>query len=293
VLPAEVLRQVRRLQLRSRRAVQSLFGGEYHSEFKGSGLSYDDVREYQPGDDVRRIDWNVTARTGTAFIKRFIEERELTVMLAVDVSGSLKFGTQSHTKRSAVAELAALLAFCAANDNDRLGAVLFSDRVEKITRPTKGTRHVLRLLRDLLTYEPRFRGTNLRGALDAINKLQKRRAVVFLFSDFQALDYEDTLRRTAQQHDVIAVRMTDERELTLPDVGLLRVQDPETDEVTLLDTSSRTVRERYATQATAHAASTLATLRGCNADVLDIRTDGTHFDSLLRFFRRRAKRRRG
>src|SRR5438046_911790 len=178
MLPADVLRQVRRLHLRARRAVQTLLGGEYHSAFKGAGLSFDEVREYQPGDDVRGIDWNVTARTGTAFIKRYIEERELTIILAADLSASQRFGTQAQPKRAVTAELAALVAFCAVSNNDRVGLMGFTDRVEKYVPPNKGVRHVLRLLRDILFFEPEHKGTDIAVALDHLNKAQKRRAIV-------------------------------------------------------------------------------------------------------------------
>src|SRR5687768_14890741 len=184
MLPADVMRQIRRLQLRAKRAVQTLLGGEYHSAFKGAGLSFEEVREYQPGDDVRGIDWNVTARMGTAFIKRYVEERELTLLLAADVSASQRFGTGQQPKRAVAAELAALIAFAAVGNNDRVGLLACSDRVERYVPPNKGTRHVLRLLRDILFFEPEHPGTNLSAALDHLNKVHRRRAIVFLLSDF-------------------------------------------------------------------------------------------------------------
>jgi uncharacterized protein (DUF58 family) len=290
MLPADVLRQVRRLHIRTRRAVQTLFGGEYHSAFKGSGLSFDEVREYQPGDDVRQIDWNVTARTGTAFIKRYIEERELTILLAMDVSGSLRFGTQAQTKRTVAAELAALVSFCAVSNHDRIGLLCFTNEVEKTVPPNKGTRHVLRVLRDILYYEPKQSGTDLRIALDHLNKVQKRRAIVFLFSDFHEVPAE-ALRRTAQQHDVICVRISDQRELELPAVGLLQTIDPETGARVLLDTDDARFRRDYAAAAAHRQATNMAKLRQSGADVLDARTDGLHFEEMLRFFRRRERRR--
>ena len=289
MLPADVLRQVRRLHIRTRRAVQTLFGGEYHSAFKGSGLSFDEVREYQPGDDVRQIDWNVTARTGTAFIKRYIEERELTILLAMDVSGSLRFGTHMHTKRTVAAELAALVAFCAVSNHDRIGLLCFTNDVEKTVPPNKGTRHVLRVLRDILYYEPQQNGTDLRTALDHLNKVQKRRAIVFLFSDFHEVPAE-ALRRTAQQHDVICVRISDQRELEMPAVGLLQTVDPETGVRVLLDTDDAGFRRDYATAATQRQATNMAKLRQSGADVLEARTDGRHFEEMLRFFRRRERK---
>src|SRR4051794_2676415 len=184
MLPREVLRQVRRLQLRARRVVESLFGGAYHSAFKGAGLAFDEVREYQPGDDVRAIDWNVTARMGAPFIKRYVEERELTVILAIDSSGSTQFGSLVQPKREVAAELAAVLAFSAISNNDRVGLVQFTDRIEQVLPPGKGTRHVLRLVRDVLFHEPTHKGTSLATALDHLNRVVRRRAIVFLFSDF-------------------------------------------------------------------------------------------------------------
>ncbi len=292
MLPADVLRQVRRLHIRTRRAVQTLFGGEYHSAFKGSGLSFDEVREYQPGDDVRQIDWNVTARTGTAFIKRYIEERELTILLVIDVSGSLKFGTKAQTKKTVAAELAALVAFCAVSNHDRIGLLCFTDAVEKSVPPSKGTKHVLRVLRDILYFEPKQQGTDLRTALDHLNKVQKRRAIVFLFSDFHDVPAE-ALRRTAQQHDVICVRISDQRETELPAVGLLQTVDPETGDLVLLDTDDAGFRRDYAAQAAQRQTANMTKLRQSGADVLEARTNGQHFEEMLKFFRRRERRRRG
>jgi len=293
MLPADVMRQVRRLQLRARRAVQTLLGGEYHSAFKGTGLSFEEVREYQPGDDVRGIDWNVTARTGTAFIKRYVEERELTVLLAVDVSGSQSFGTRRQPKRAVAAELASLIAFCAIGNNDRVGLVAFTDRVERHVPPGKGTRHVLRLLRDVLFFEPERTGTDLTVALDHLNKAQKRRAIVFLISDFHGDGYTDSLRRAARQHDLIAVRVADPLEQAWPNVGLVRVEDAETGRQRLIDTSGRRFRDEFAARAEDRRAAFRKAARGAQADLIDVSTDGTHFDALLKFFRARDRRRRG
>src|ERR1700732_36463 len=208
MLPLEVLRQIRRLQLKARRAVEDLLGGEYHSVFKGTGIAFEEVREYQPGDDIRAIDWNVTARIGHPFIKRFIEERELTVMLVVDCSGSNQFGTRLQQKREVAAELAAVLAFSAISNNDKVGLIQFTDRVEKFVPPRKGTRHVLRLIRDILFYQPQHRRTSLRNALDYLNRVLHRRAIIFLLSDFLDRDYERSFKRTGRRHDLIAVRLS-------------------------------------------------------------------------------------
>src|SRR5207237_231114 len=235
MLPREVIRQIRRLQLKARRAVEDLLGGEYHSVFKGTGIAFEEVREYQPGDDIRAIDWNVTARIGHPFIKRFIEERERTVILLVDASGSNQFGTQQQQKREVAAELAAVLAFSAISNNDKVGLIVFTDRVERFVPPRKGSRHVLRLIRDVLFFQPAHRGTSLRVGLDFLNRLLHRRTIVFLLSDFLDQDFEQSLKRTARHHDLIAIHITDPREEELPSVGLLELEDAETGERVLLD----------------------------------------------------------
>ena len=211
MLPTEVMRQIRRLQLRARLAVQTLLGGEYHSVFKGTGLSFEEVREYQPGDDVRTIDWNVTARVGSPFIKCFVEERELTVLLLVDVSGSQRFGSQRVTKRTVAAELAALIAFSAIANNDRVGLIACTDIVERDVPPSKGSKHVLRLLRDILFFEPKNRGTSLKVGLDYLNQVQTRRVIVFLMSDFADEGFESAFRLASRKHDLIVVQTGDPR----------------------------------------------------------------------------------
>jgi uncharacterized protein (DUF58 family) len=292
MLPADVLRQVRRLHLRARRLVQTLLGGEYHSAFKGAGLSFEEVREYQPGDDVRTIDWNVTARVGHPFIKRFVEERELTLLLVVDLSASQRFGTGLMTKRAAAAELAALLALCAVSNNDRVGLVGFTSEVERFVAPNKGPRHVLRLLRDILAFEPQKTGTDLGAALDYLVKVQRRRAIVFVLSDFHGTGHEKAFRRAARKHDLIAVRTSDPRERAWQAVGLVRVQDAETGEQLLVDTSDAGVRARFQARATERVAAFTRLARSSQADVIEVGTDGNHFDALLGFFRKRDRRRR-
>jgi len=306
MLPADVMRQIRRLQLRAKRAVQTLLGGEYHSAFKGAGLAFEEVREYLPGDDVRGIDWNVTARMGSAFIKRYVEERELTLILAADVSGSQRFGTGAQPKRAVAAELAALIAFAAVGNNDRVGLLAFSDRVERYVPPNKGTRHVLRLLRDILFFEPEHSGTNLTAALDYLNKVHRRRAIVFLLSDFldapapagPAADpppaaFADAFRRAARKHDLIAVRTSDPREQDWPAAGLVRLEDAETGRQLLIDTGDRRFRAAFAARAAARRAAFTRLARSARVDVIDVSTDGNHFDALVRFFRLRERRRRG
>ena len=292
MLPAEVMRQIRRLQLRARRAVQTLLGGEYHSVFKGAGLSFEEVREYQPGDEVRSIDWNVTARMGTPFIKRFVEERELTVLLLVDVSGSQRFGTQKQPKRSVAAELAALIAFSAIANNDRVGLIACSDEVERFVPPAKGTKHVLRLLRDILFFEPQRQGTSLRVGLDYLNQVQQRRAIVFMLSDFYDEGYEASFRLAGRKHDLIAVRVTDPRENELPNVGLLQLEDAETGRQMLIDSSHAGLRKLYADRAADRYESLRKLTRSAQVDLIEVGTDGGHFDALVRFFRVRERRRR-
>ncbi|QEL14619.1 DUF58 domain-containing protein [Limnoglobus roseus] len=294
MLPADVMRQIRRLQLRARRAVTTMLGGEYHSAFKGAGLSFDEVREYQPGDDVRGIDWNVTARMGTPFLKRYVEERELTIILAVDVSASQRFGTGVQPKRAVAAEIAALIAFCAVSNNDRVGLLALTDRVEQYVPPNKGTRHVLRLLRDVLFFEPKHKGTSLAAGLDYLNKAQRRRAIVFFLSDFLTTeDYAAAFRRAARKHDLVAVRTGDPREQSWPAMGLVQLEDAETGEQLLIDTGSRRFREEFAARAAERQAAFVKLTRSSQVDLIDVSTDGKHFDSLVNFFRLRERRRRG
>jgi uncharacterized protein (DUF58 family) len=290
MLPREVIRQIRRLQLRARRAVEDLLGGEYHSVFKGSGIAFEEVREYQPGDDIRAIDWNVTARMGHPFVKRFIEERELTVLLAVDCSGSQQFGTRAQQKREVVAELAAVLAFSAIANNDRVGLVQFSDRVERFVPPRKGVRHVLRLIRDVLFFQPQHRGTRLAAGLDYLNRVLHRRAIVFLLSDFLDQGYEGSFKRTGRRHDLVAVRVSDPREEELPAVGLVELEDAETGVRLLLDTGSRAVRDAFRDGATKRREALRELARSARTDLVEVSTDGSHLDALIRFFRLRERR---
>ncbi len=292
MLPREVLRQIRRLQLKARRAVEDLLGGEYHSVFKGSGMVFEEVRAYQPGDDIRAIDWNVTARMGQPFVKRYIEERELTVVLAVDTSGSQQFGTRAQLKREVAAELAAVLAFSAISNNDRVGLVQFTDRVEHFLPPRKGTRHVLRLIRDVLFRHPRRRGTSLREGLDYLNRVLRRRTVVFLLSDFLDQDFERAFRRTGRRHDLVAVRITDPREEELPAVGLVELEDAESGRRLLLDTGDRTVRDAFRADAAVRREAVRQLTRAAGVDLIEVSTDGSHLDALIRFFRLRERRQR-
>lgn len=290
MLPREVLRQIRRLQLKARRAVEDLLGGEYHSVFKGSGIAFEEVRAYQPGDDIRAIDWNVTARMGQPFVKRYIEEREMTVLLVVDASGSQQFGTRSQLKREIAAELAAVLAFSAVANSDRVGLVQFTDKVEHFLPPRKGVRHVLRLIRDVLFWQPRGRGTSLREALDCVNRVLHRRAVVFLFSDFLDQGYERAFKRTGRRHDLVAVRITDPHEEDLPPVGLVELEDAESGRRVLLDTEDRGVRQAYKADAEARREELRRLAHAAGVDRIEVSTAGGHLDALIRFFRLRERR---
>lgn len=290
MLPREVITRIRQLQIRAKRAVEDLLGGEYHSVFKGVGIAFEEVREYQPGDDIRSIDWNVTARMGHPFIKRFVEERELTVVLVVDASGSHRFGTQMHEKSEVIAELAALLAFSAISNNDKVGLLVFTDRAERFVPPRKGLRHVLRIIRDVLFYQPIHRGTSIREGLDYLNHVLHRRAIIFLLSDFMDQGFEKSLKQTGRRHDLVAIRVYDPREESLPAVGLVQFEDAETGQQILVDTKSKKVRDAYAAEAVQRRESLRQLMRSARVDLVEASTDGTHLNSLIRFFKTRERR---
>ncbi len=291
-VPPEILRQVKLLELRTRGLVNSLFTGEYRSVFKGQGMEFAEVREYQPGDEVRSIDWNVTARMGKPFVKRYIEERELTVMLAVDLSGSERFGTRARFKSELASELAAVLAMSAIRNNDRVGALLFTDRIEHVVPPRKGRRHALRLMRDLLVFEPVGRGTDIAAALEYTGKMLAHKAVIFVVSDFQAEELEQPLKLLAQRHDVVAVTVDDPSEQDLPDIGQARFVDPETGATIDVDTSDARVRARFAETVAEELSSRRRLLRRLAIDEIPVRTDGGVVDPLIKFFRARETRSR-
>ncbi len=290
MLTREVMRQVRRLQLRARRAVEDPLGGAYRSVFKGTGIAFEEVREYQPGDEIRSIDWNVTARMGHPFIKRYVEERELTVILLVDASASMSFGTVQQSKRDVVAELAALLSLCAVSNNDKVGLILVTRAVERYVPPRKGPRHILRLIRDLFVHKPSDPATNLQAGFDFLNKVLHRRALVFVFSDFLDAGYERAMQRTARRHDVIAVTIRDPREVEFPDVGLLEIQDAETGRCELIDTGHADFRRAFQTQEAQRQAEFQQWTRAHKIDVLAASTQGRHLDELMRFFQQRERR---
>src|SRR4051812_697793 len=258
---AEILKKIRTLEIRTRGLVETAFAGDYHSVFKGRGMNFEDVREYQPGDEIRAIDWNVTARMGTAFIKKFTEERELTVMLVVDVSASGTFGSTTQSKRELAAEIACLLAFSAIRNNDKVGLLLFTDRVELFIPPKKGRSHTLRIIREILFFQPAGRGTEPALALDYLNKIVTRRAVVFFISDFQAGDFSPSLAVTGRRHDFIALQIHDEREQVFPNIGIVTLEDAETGEQIEVNTGDRGLRARFSELAEQRQTELLRTLR--------------------------------
>lgn len=289
-VPPEVLRQVKLLELRTRGLVNSLFTGEYRSVFKGQGMEFAEVREYQSGDEVRSIDWNVTARMRRPYVKRYIEERELTVMLAVDVSGSERFGTRRRFKSEMASELAAVLAMSAIRNNDRVGGLMFTDRIEHVVPPRKGRRHALRLIRDILAFQPVGRGTDIGGATEYMNKMLAHKAIIFLVSDFLGTNIERPIKLLAQRHDVVAVTLEDPSERALPDIGLVRFVDPESGQVIDVDTSNPKVRTQFDQQVAAEADKRRHLLRRLAIDEIAVTTNEGIMDPLLRFFRMRERR---
>ena len=291
MIPAEVMAQIRRIQIRTRRMVNEFLAGQYESVFKGQGMEFKEVREYVPGDDVRSIDWNVTARTGQPHVKVMAEERELTVMFLVDMSGSGRFGSVSRFKNEVAAEMCAVLAFSAIKNNDKVGLIIFTDDVELYVPPDKGSKHVLRVIREVLYFEPKGAATDIPAALHFLNGVQRRRAVVFVVSDFMAEGYEGALRMANRRHDVIAASITDPREEQLPDVGLMAVRDAETGREILVDTNDREVRDAYAREAHDRAKKREESFRRTKVDFMDVRTDKPYVDEIYRFFRMRENRR--
>ena len=289
-IPLELLNSIRRIEIRARRLLNTAFIGEYHSVFKGQGMEFADVREYVPGDEIRSIDWSVTARMNQPFVKQFVEERELTVILMVDVSASGAFGSSGRSKVELATAIAALLAFSAIRNNDKVGLLAFSDRVETYLPPPKGRQHVLRLIRDLVFVKPQGRGTDISAALAFLGRVQKRRAVVFLLSDFYAKNYSATLRVSGRRHDIAALAITDPAELELPVRGLIRLEDAETGQEVMVDAGSRKVRETYHRLALEAQAARDHVLSHVNVDTVQVRTDEPYIKPLYRFFQRRARR---
>jgi uncharacterized protein (DUF58 family) len=291
MLSREVLQKIRRIQIKTSHVVDELLAGQWHSAFKGRGMEFEEVRPYTVGDDVRTIDWNVTARTGEPFVKLFREERELSVQLLVDLSGSQDFGTQQQTKRDLVAEIAATLAFSAIKNNDKVGLTLFTDRVEKAIPPRRGTRHVLRLIRELLADVPRHRGTDLTVALNHLDRTATRRHVVFLISDFLDEGFENALKVARRKHDVIPLIVSDRREAEIPPVGLLRLRDAESGRVVVLDSSSRRHRRQFAEAQRRQAEARETMFRRMKLEAISFRTGEDFVHPLQRYFYRRELRR--
>ncbi|TXB61664.1 DUF58 domain-containing protein [Phaeodactylibacter luteus] len=284
---SELLKKVRKIEIKTKGLSRHLFAGEYHSAFKGRGMSFSEVRDYQYGDDVRNIDWNVTARTGDPHVKIFEEERELTVMLLIDISPSSFFGTVNQLKSEMITEICAVLAFSAINNNDKVGVAFFSDHVERFIPPKKGKQHILRIIRELINFEPSGKGTDIGATLEYFNNLVKKRSICFIISDFLSMGYEQPLRVAARRHDVIGVNLIDPREEELPNVGLLRAQDAESGALQWIDTSSRQVREAYANWHQEHLGYFSSTFRKSGAAAMNIRTNESYVDALHQFFQQR------
>jgi uncharacterized protein (DUF58 family) len=305
-VPREVLSQVRQIELRTRGLVNSIFGGEYHSVFRGQGMEFAEVREYEAGDDVRNIDWNVTARLAHPYVQKHVEERELTVLLAVDLSGSEQFATRGRFKAEVAAEIAAVLALSAVRNNDRVGLIIFTDRIEHVVPPKKGRRHVLRLIRDVLAFRPAGRGTDIPGALDYAARLLPHRSIIFLLSDFVPAEgdrpagegrggaansrFDRTFRIVAQRHDVVAIAIEDRGEIHLPSVGLLTLVDPETDEEYIVDSDNDRLREGFERLLSLERAELRRMFRRLGIDEIVVRTDAPLVKPLLAFFRRRERK---
>jgi uncharacterized protein (DUF58 family) len=286
-----LLKKVRKIEIKTKGLSNHIFAGEYHTAFKGKGMAFSEVREYQPGDDIRSIDWNVTARYNSPFVKVFEEEREMTVMLLIDVSASGNFGTQEQFKRELATELAAILAFSAINNNDKVGVIFFTDKVEQFIPPKKGKSHILRIIREVLAFEPTGKGTDIAGALEYFSAVIKKRSICFILSDFMSKEFDRPLKIASKKHDLVALRIHDLREDTLPNVGLVPMQDAETEKMLIVDTSSKKVRDNFAK----NRAQTNEKLRklfpASGVDLIDITTGTDYVKPLINFFKTRGKRR--
>ena len=290
MLPKEVIKKIRRIEIRTKKLVNELFSGEYHSTFKGQGMEFEEVRQYEPGDDIRLIDWNVTARMGLPYNKKFREERELSVVLLIDVSSSGQFGTRDRFKNETAAELGALLAFSAIKNNDKVGLIIFTDQIEIFVPPKKGRAHVLRIIREILYFKPQGKGTDIAAALEYFNKVIRRKSVVFLVSDFLSEGFTKPLQIANNKHDIIAIKVSDPRETTFDDVGLIELEDAETGEVLIIDTGSKEFRKEFAAQAEEDVTGLRKGFRSINLDFINIRTDQSYISPLIKFFKMREKR---
>jgi len=286
----ELLKKVRKIEIKTKGLSNHIFSGEYHTAFKGKGMAFSEVREYQPGDDVRSIDWNVTARYNSPFVKVFEEEREMTVILLIDVSGSSDFGTQTQLKREVATEIAAVLAFSAINNNDKIGVIFFSDKIEKFIPPKKGKSHILRIIRELITFESESKKTNIEVALKYFNNVIKKRAVCFILSDFMDTDFDKSLKIARNKHDIVALRIHDEREEIIPNVGLIKVEDAESGQTRWMDTSNKKVRTNYNNNYREFEKKLKQTLQSSGVDHIDIKTGKDYIKPLMNFFKNRGKR---
>jgi len=285
---SELLKRVRQIEIKTRGLSRNIFAGEYHSAFKGRGMTFSEVREYQYGDDIRNIDWNVTARYNHPYVKLFEEERELTVMLMIDVSGSREFGTMSKLKKNQITEIAAVLAFSAIQNNDKIGVIFFSDTIEKFIPPKKGKSHILRIIRELIDFQPEHRSTNISNALKYLTNAIKKRCTTFVISDFIDTDYENALTIANKKHDVVALKIFDQREQELPSIGLIKIKDAETGEYSWVDTSNKKVRDQYAAWWRKQEADNTEVFKRSGVDVANIRTDQDYVRSLIALFKRRG-----
>ena len=299
MIPREIIKKIRRIEITTSRLVTDVFAGQYQSVFKGRGMEFDEVREYQIGDDVRSIDWNVTARTGRPYIKKFVEERELTVMVLMDMSMSCQFGSTEQLKSKLAAELAAVLSFSATKSNDKVGLIIFTDKIEKFIPPRKGLRHILRVIREVLYFKPEGRGTNIPAVLDYLNKVTKRKTISFLISDFfedkrlsggLKLNLKKALAIANKRHDLIAITLNDPREGELPSCGLLELEDAETREKALVDSSNRFVREKYKRDAFDRIKNREMLFKSIGVDYIDVATDKPYLQEIVKFFIKRRKR---
>ena len=290
MIPKEVIRKIRRIQVTTSRKVTDVFAGKYQSVFKGAGMEFDEVRNYNPGDEIRSIDWNVTARMGHPFVKKFVEERELTIMILLDVSMSEKYGTSGKLKSELAAELCSVIAFSATQNNDKVGMITFTDRVERFIPPKKGLRHVLRVIREGLYNEPLGKGTDIKNVLEHLNRVSTRRTITFLISDFIDKGYGKTLAIINKRHDVIAVSISDPSETALPRSGMVRFEDAETGKFFVVDTSSGEASDHYKKSAAKFIKERSDIFRDAGVDNVDVYTNGSYVEPLIRFFRKRKKR---
>jgi len=286
-----LLKKVRKIEIKSKGLSNHIFAGEYNTAFKGKGMAFSEVREYQPGDDIRSIDWNVTARYNSPFVKVFEEEREMTVMLLIDVSASGNFGTQEQFKRELATELAAILAFSAIKNNDKVGVIFFTDKVEQFIPPKKGKSHILRIIREVLAFEPTGKGTDIAGALEYFSAVIKKRSICFILSDFMSKEFDRPLKIASKKHDLVALRIHDTREDTLPNVGLVPMQDAETEKMLFVDTSSKKVRDNFAKNRAQATAKLRKLFPASGVDLIDITTGTDYVKPLINFFKTRGKRR--